>query len=333
MDTVTQTDTPGAQQPTAAPDTQSNMTIVTNPGSTRLDEILSDLSGGNKASDPPAATTAAPATSTAPPANGSQTTDPPAPEPNLLDGDPNLILMRGDYLKRMNAIADREKELEAREAALKNGTTQTTATAKTEGQDGNGTQTGTPAPASWKPKSADYDFQEPGEKILGEDIKGLHEQNSSIQQMFDKMYQANVAMAKQIDVLTQNHHEQIAGQISEQINTTVSQVKQEYGIDLTPEMVASSIQKMSKVVLNGANRLPADFAIKCWLNDPDNRTAYEAAVRAKGGNPPAAPTATTTVAAPAPLRQGGGRTQSADGANLSIEDQILKDLEAAQRSA
>jgi hypothetical protein len=78
MDTVTQTDTPGTQQ-TAAPDTQSNMTIVTNPGSTRLDEILSDLSGGNKASDPPAATTAAPATSTAPPANGSQTTDPPAP--------------------------------------------------------------------------------------------------------------------------------------------------------------------------------------------------------------------------------------------------------------
>lgn len=332
MDTVTQTDTPGTQQ-TAAPDTQSNMTIVTNPGSTRLDEILSDLSGGNKASDPPAATTAAPATSTAPPANGSQTTDPPAPEPNLLDGDPNLILMRGDYLKRMNAIADREKELEAREAALKNGTTTTTQPAKVDDPANPGKDTGTTPPASWKPKSNEYDWQEPGDKVLAEDIKTIAERNTSLETMVTKMYEVNAAMAKQIDVLTQNHHEQIAGQISEQINTTVSQVKQEYGIDLTPEMVASSIQKMSKVVLNGANRLPADFAIKCWLNDPDNRTAYEAAVRAKGGNPPAAPTATTTVAAPAPLRQGGGRTQSQDGANLSVEDKILKDLEANRQTA
>lgn len=320
-------DTPAAVTP--AVDTPASSVTVAS-GATPLDAILKDLTGV------PAEPATAPTATTTPPAPTVQTPAPATPaEPNadeLLNGDPNLILQRNDYLRRMNAIAAKDAELAAREAAIK---------AK---------ETGTPAPATpakpeeqvvtqpaWKPKSADFEFQEPGEKMLAEDLVAMAAQNQALMGLVQKMYEVQTRMAQGVDQLSMTHQETLADQVTTQINSTVTQVKADYGLDVTPEQVAASIQKMGKTILNGSNRLPSDLAIQCWLADPDNRQAYEAALRAGTGGQPSAATPAATAAvtpatpAPAPLRQGGGHVPGAPA--RSDEADILKDLMAGVQKA
>jgi len=291
VNTQTSADTPQTDTPVAVETTTTNQD----------DEILKDF-GIETPTETPAAGEA-PATKE----------DEVAPDAELTEAD--KIRYRADYLKKANAIAEQRKQLDEREAKLREQEEALAGGRKTEEPD---EKKGAPDPDDEALTEAYLycDDLDPSEFGAGNEF-ALASRLKVMGQMF-KQVVAELREQRTVTSQVQQNETEVRAQILHRMVTTGAEsISQKYGLQVTDDEVAASLGKYGKSLAEqNGGKLPPDAAVRAWVLDNwDVINAKGEAVK---------PAATTPVTSPASLNTGSAPTGA--GTPSDDDEAIARDF-------
>ena len=296
---IQQTDTPDKANTSSSP--------LDTPAPTESDEILSDIR--NSAASAPEEPKA------------DEPEADPQQEPESDEIDPNGVLMRDDYLRRLNKLAAEKEAFEAERRAFEEAKAQSAPPTQPQSEPSPAPKADDPILSAWEAKKVEIEqrwnqYQDPeataNERALVETTDALIKAQAQNQQALEARLQAI-------------EQRPIIEKIGSTAELTATTLKAEFGLEVTPQQIIDTLQGgalQAYAILQG--KQPKDLPI----SKETFMAAYELANQDtfRGLRTPAKP-------APAKpkvpdLQRGGGASLQQD---LSEEDEILNDIRIGTR--